>query len=391
MDTSPLSTTQLRSKKYHLLRESDFTKTMHRYLTLENSGPFVSSLDAHIRVSSSCLSYLCFEYFNESTLQNDEEIDGLVLSGAYALYEYVFLHWLGQVRDCLKILVEPSNALHLIKLLESFLTSRRNDEFTLPTRPLVHPPPELIPLEKSNPILYNLLKPITDFVWYSKVTAGYQETHNNDPLTLTRASRRIFERFDTLAIKHCTSGCGALCEKIHQLYGCKNLFRCPLTSCLYYQDGFPTKADRDQHLREHQRSFKCTNVKCVFSTIGFQTKGELDRHTNSNCSLSYEERNNRSPSLSWDHLDAVVRSRILLAAAEKGEVGLVRGLFLDMPKLDSDQYSQLLEAASRGGSAETFSVIQQSCPAGIFTQENAHEFLQIAIEVGKKARFLPNT
>ena len=170
-----------------------------RYLIVEeHSGPFISPSEAHLAVSSACLSYLNFDFFDESTLASDEGVDKLISTGDYVLYDYVSSHWLGHIRDCLSTAADDSS--NIINHLNSFLEARWNKEFTTPTRCLVHPPPEFSAVRENHPKLYELLKSIADFVWYSKITASYQEIGKNDPLVLTKTRKRIHERFDVVAL-----------------------------------------------------------------------------------------------------------------------------------------------------------------------------------------------
>jgi ankyrin repeat protein len=351
-----------------------------RYLILEeHSGPFISLSKAHLAVSSACLSYLNFNYFDESTLATDEEVDKLISTGDYVLYDYVSSHWLGHIRDCLSSAADdPSN---IIDHLDSLLRARWNNGFTTPARCLAHPPPEFSAVRKSHSKLYELLERIADFVWHSKITTDYQAIANNDPLTLTKARQRVHERFDVVASQQCTApSCGLACENLHQLYGRRNLFCCPIISCPRYQNGFQTILARNRHREEHQRSFKCVRVNCDFNSIGFRTEAELEQH-NADCASAPAKREEIPIPSDWKQFDDTIKLRILLRAAETGESRLVRSL-LGAPTKGVD-YIRLLEAAAMGGSKETFILIQRNCPDGVFTPEGGHIFLRLAIQIGR--------
>jgi hypothetical protein len=337
-----------------------------RYLILEeHSGPFISLSESHLAVSSACLSYLNFNYFDESTLATDEEVDKLILTGGYVLYDYVSSHWLGHIRDCLSAAADdPSN---IIDHLDSLLRARWNNGFTPPARCLAHPPPEFSAVRRNYPKLYELLEIIADFVWHSKITVNYQAIANNDPLTLTKTRQRIHERFDVVASQQCTApSCGLACENLHQLYGRRNLFYCPIISCPRYQNGFQTISERNRHLREHERSFKCARVNCDFNSIGFRTEAELEQH-NADCASIPDKREEIPIPSDWKQFDDTIKLRILRRAAKTGESRLVHSL-LEAPTKGVD-YSELLEAAAEGGSKETFILIRRYCPDEVFNRE----------------------
>jgi ankyrin repeat protein len=365
---------ELSSIKWYCL-----TNMACRYLILKgHSGPFISLSEALLAVSSACLSYLNFNYFDESTLATDEEVDKLISTGDYVLYDYVSSHWLGHIRDCLGAADDPSN---IIDHLDSLLRARWNNGFTTPARCLAHPPPEFSAVKENYPKPYELLERIADFVWHSKITTDYQAIANNDPLTLTKTRQRIHERFDVVASQQCNApSCGLACENLHQLYGRRNLFCCPIISCPRYQNGFQTISARNRHREEHQRSFKCARVDCDFNSIGFRTEAELEQH-NADCASAPDRREEIPIPSDWKQFDDTTKLRLLLRAAEMGESRLVRSL-LETPTKGVD-YSKLLKAAARGGSKETFILIRRDCPNGVFTLEGGHIFLRLAIEVGR--------
>lgn len=66
-------------------------------------------------------------------------------------------------------------------------------------------------------------------------------------------------------------------DKKSVFYGV-NLFKCPLLRCSFFNEGFPTKSLRDQHILRHNRSFYCMTDDCTYRTVGFGTLQQLERH-----------------------------------------------------------------------------------------------------------------
>ena len=150
---------------------------------------------------------------------------------------------------------------------------------------------------------------------------------SQEPLLLITISRRIAERFDTLASGLCSGMGHDTCASLHHYYGAE-LFNCPIPSCNRHGCGFETRDKRDAHTAKHQRLFKCGAMDCEFSSIGFESEADRADHM-SNChSLASEEK------MTWEDMDDESCFRVLCSAARQGEFGLVQSLLsLISPKI----------------------------------------------------------
>ena len=98
-----------------------------------------------------------------------------------------------------------------------------------------------------------------------------------DPLTMTRTSARLYNQYDRLLC----DGSGLHQQSCHCIelewhYG-KNLFKCSFLGCSFGRYGYFKKADRDSHLRHHQRPWKCGRSDCQYSD-GFLSRRMRDQH-----------------------------------------------------------------------------------------------------------------
>ena len=62
-----------------------------------------------------------------------------------------------------------------------------------------------------------------------------------------------------------------------EAYG-KLLYKCPMIRCSRFFQGFATQAQRDKHLKSHNRTHKCLEKTCDYSELGFVSRKELIGH-----------------------------------------------------------------------------------------------------------------
>jgi hypothetical protein len=55
-------------------------------------------------------------------------------------------------------------------------------------------------------------------------------------------------------------------------------FRCPKLTCFYFQEGYRTAEQRDNHVNHHDMPFQCRVETCHKSIFGFKSNNELNTH-----------------------------------------------------------------------------------------------------------------
>lgn len=65
---------------------------------------------------------------------------------------------------------------------------------------------------------------------------------------------------------------------INNLYGPHIIYKCHKPWCDFFLAGFETEKDRTQHTARHDRPFRCAEEDCFGLEIGFETKAQLDQH-----------------------------------------------------------------------------------------------------------------
>ena len=114
-------------------------------------------------------------------------------------------------------------------------------------------------------------------------------------------------------------------------------------------------AERDQHLRIHDRPYKCDKPNCDFSHMGFASKARLNVH------LQYHE-NQRKVSVAHvadiDNNDDV--ELILLDAVKADDLDLVREFIADVPRY----HGKVLRQAVDSSSCEMLEVLLDACKSG---------------------------
>lgn len=62
-----------------------------------------------------------------------------------------------------------------------------------------------------------------------------------------------------------------------QFYG-QQLYKCPRIYCIYFHEGFVTMAERDSHVKRHDRSHLCKVIGCLYATLGYPKADDLAKH-----------------------------------------------------------------------------------------------------------------
>ena len=118
------------------------------------------------------------------------------------------------------------------------------------------------------------------------------------------------------------------------------LFKCPIVRCKFFHRGFLSRAQRDSHVKGHERLFRCTIEGCDYQILGFATKAALSAHTSSCHDSSSEE-----PTFP----DVQSRSiwKCLEDAIDEDDAVAVRALCKDTASLPDKQFGFLLRAVQK--------------------------------------------
>jgi len=126
--------------------------TTYRYLIRKDDG-FICTAIAHKVVASTCLTYLCFQCFDEHM-----DVESFIRLGEYVLQEYACNNWLyhveNTVADAGEMLQEFVELLQQFLKLRSSLVCSRNDNNH------IHPSGKLRALESKWPKVYASLRDI---------------------------------------------------------------------------------------------------------------------------------------------------------------------------------------------------------------------------------------
>jgi ankyrin repeat protein len=125
-------------------------------------------------------------------------------------------------------------------------------------------------------------------------------------------------------------------------------FKCPTFACPEYQQGFPSRQERDIHAEKHIRKYKCPSEECDFHRIGFISQKTLDAHVlyfHETITLAY-----RFPALKPQS-----GLELLEEAVDQDDPDLVQSLLLQIKDVSNAQ--KLLERAVKKGSQNSACVL----------------------------------
>ena len=321
-------------------------------------------------VSVACLTYLRFEYYEESNVADDAVLDQFIQDGAYVLHDYVHSAWFSHLMDSASNVADTVDTARVLGTLRDFLDTRGNPSFAATGRPLMNLPTCLSILCRSSSgvTIEDRLRRVVDFEWHRNLNGIIDENRGlqDDPLTLSRSAQRIHERFDFIAVNQCSGSCSPACQGLHETYGLRGLFRCPLMTCSRHWNTFATKIERDDHLAKHQKQeFACNKVLCNQYSRGFKTKEELDLHR-TRCPLSDAkvEFTNDAINLGWKALDIQGMLPVIKQMALAGESNLLRKLVPEVVAtlggLDQSNHKRVVSLSSSLVSA--LEAVVTNCP-----------------------------
>jgi ankyrin repeat protein len=226
----------------------------------------ISLLNVEHDLSKLCLGYLTFPHLDESQL--DTEIKALALKGAYSFLDYAGIYWMCHLEEWARNtdIADPS----IIDLLRRFLQEYWAVSMSKSTASSVR---TTFALFAKLDIFVPLLSAVS--TWKEQCDTYGTNVLSSDTLKLVDRISRVRAIIEKILIE--SAGNNGLEQTLYAFYGA-NLYKCSRLSCRFFEDGFPTAAQRDNHLKKHLRAFTCTQSSCPYAIVGFKTRKELERH-----------------------------------------------------------------------------------------------------------------
>ena len=100
---------------------------------------------------------------------------------------------------------------------------------------------------------------------------------DRDPTEISAALVHLRGQIEALLCQRHDHRPNCFCRKLEELYG-TNLYHCDRHFCQFYTTGFPTRNERDVHIKVHSRPYLCPHTDCLFAKLGFKSSPELARH-----------------------------------------------------------------------------------------------------------------
>ncbi|KAH7044600.1 hypothetical protein B0J12DRAFT_603931 [Macrophomina phaseolina] len=243
--------------------------TAKKYLIKEKC---VKPSEVERDLATLCLGYLNLHFLTLPALDdNDDEIvEGALLDGFYALLDYAVVCWVFHVEESISKPDDKDRLCELSELLDMFLENhwlKVTANLTISTK--IHG--KLEPFKSED--FYDRLAQA--FVFAKKQKGPYGKApSDNDVLDLHRVVAGVRVILERLASSSDQNGHK---DKLTELYGSR-WFKCPRMNCQYFDKGFKTPEERDEHIARHERAFACPFEGCPYTDVGFPTSKELDRH-----------------------------------------------------------------------------------------------------------------
>ena len=233
---------------------------------------FIEVADSEFDMAVRCTVYLSMPEFEVSVL--DRDIENAILRDAYAFAEYAVCFWAYHLESGVQDLDEQKldQSQFISECLETFLDAQwvsRDKAYSI-----------------SN-TLNEHLGILSHHMYYDKICQAvaaakswlrptWRGPADNDILALSHTIGRLRTVHERLVSS--ASLTKETKDLILQYYG-PNHYKCPRLNCQFFQQGFATKAQREQHTSKHERSFTCLEYGCPYSVIGFTTMKDLEEHS----------------------------------------------------------------------------------------------------------------
>ena len=228
----------------------------------------IRSPASHLRLAELCLEYFCFPIFDSSL--SDEQIQGYLFTGAYALLEYAIVNWPIHVE---RGLLDQQVSRELVQQLEETLSAFLDTRWRPPHDKSLVPKGFISPLKviKNTELQAKVLKTMASI--HRLTTAHVLDVPACAAVDLFDFIYRLREQLEYLA----DSTYGDELEALERFYG-PNIYKCPRPYCKWFHHGFEDAQERALHKDKHDRSFHCPDVSCYGATIGHTSKKELEAH-----------------------------------------------------------------------------------------------------------------
>ncbi|KAL9122533.1 MAG: hypothetical protein Q9187_000915 [Circinaria calcarea] len=170
------------------------------------------------------MSYLAFKCFDVSV--DDSAIDDSILAGEYVLQAYAESQWLEHVKQCTQDMPDSSTTVDICQVLVDFLEQRVNPNF--------EPPLDTSKVSLHSFVYFQLFSFYDTLRWMSSFMQEKRQVVsvrngptwiNDDPLLVSAASIRIWQRFDSLACPSRDHLKNSLQLKLVKRYG-PHIFKC---------------------------------------------------------------------------------------------------------------------------------------------------------------------
>ncbi|KAL2849960.1 hypothetical protein BJX68DRAFT_275805 [Aspergillus pseudodeflectus] len=223
-----------------------------------------------------CLRYLTLDLFRSDT--PDSELRRYAKRGDLALQDYAIPAWSLHIRT----LVEREHEF----LDGTVMSTDRND--TSPVHKITHELERFVYFYADSFPETDLNQPRTtdcEFfqhypfyehlvrIWDHICTAQRGDLESRNKVSITKL-REALERNRALLE---TLSQDPTFKKYPSLYD-EYPFRCPKLTCFYFQEGYRTAEQRDNHVNHHDMPFQCRVETCHKSIFGFKSNNELNTH-----------------------------------------------------------------------------------------------------------------
>lgn len=217
-------------------------------------------------LSKLCLGYLTLPHLDEAHL--DADIKALALKGSYSFLNYAGMHWVDHLEEWVRRtdVADPSIVGLLRRFLQEYWPLSINKSTASSGR-------TSLGLFANFDIYASLTCAVR--TWKEQCESYGTTVVSTEILKLVDRISRVRAIIENMLTE--ATGNDRLKQQLHTFYG-TNLYKCSRLSCKFFEEGFPTAAQRDYHIGKHLKAFTCTHCSCLYAIIGFKTRRELERH-----------------------------------------------------------------------------------------------------------------
>ncbi|KAF6793040.1 zinc finger protein [Colletotrichum sojae] len=233
-----------------------------------------------------CLRYLSLRCFAAEDYREDERRNDIP-HGYFSFQDYAmscwFRHIVTVVQNCCNVFLEPSfeqgrdYTRSFSTALEMFISAYDADLKLLPDlNGLPDTASDLLRKDidryASLPFYGSLFR-----VWYHIFQHQNSPSEERNKVGIARLDA-VLETHRAAIEKDFSPGDKTVNEDTMGDYYGPNLFKCNRTLCRFFHHGFDNKADREKHVKRHDRPYPCKIEGCGFAPVGFSSNKDLQRH-----------------------------------------------------------------------------------------------------------------